>query len=169
MSQNRRKHKRFSATAFLNRKVRLSPLPPFFGEVTEGRLIDLSGGGLALDLDKIIPQGTNLHLEITFPDRSKIDCDVQVRHLAPWNGRHLHGFEFLNLPSVIAERIDRMSNDYIDCETRIVNEATEVCRSECAFFSICNKPEKVSPIFNPDVILELAFRSLDDSPLAHHP
>ncbi len=131
----------------------------------DGRLIDLSSGGMALALETTIPEGTNLHIEMTFPDRSKIDCDGQIRHMVEFNGRYLHGFEFMNLPAAVGERIERMSADYIDCETRIVNQATEVCRSECAFFNLCTKEERVSPLVESEVILELALRALDDSPL----
>jgi c-di-GMP-binding flagellar brake protein YcgR len=157
---NRRRHKRFSATAFLNKPVRVAPLLPYFAEPINGRLIDLSAGGMSIFIEMRIPQGTTIHLEATFPDHSKIECDAQVIHAIPRNGSILHGFEFLNLSVPLGERIERMSMDYIDCETRIESKKTEVCRSDCAFFSLCTKSEKVSPVLDSKGILELSFTSI---------
>lgn len=165
MTTNRRRYKRFSATAFLNKPVIIAPLLPYFGEPIEGKLIDLSAGGMSIYIDMVIPQGTNVHIEALFADRFKIDCDAQIKHVIPRNRSFLHGFEFLNLSVPVGERIQKMSMDYIDCETRIDNKMTEVCQSNCAFFSLCNKPERLNPVMETKFFLELAFKELDKSTL----
>lgn len=163
--QNRRKYTRFSATAFLNRPVLLSPLPPFFGHRVKGKLIDLSAGGMAILIDEIIPQGSKLNLLGTFPDRFKIECIVDVKHVIPRNSKFVHGIEFLNLPALTVEKIEKMSADYIDCENRIAAKISDVCKTDCAFFTLCIKTQKINPVFDPNLVLELAFKSLEDSPL----
>lgn len=169
MQKERRNHKRFSATAFLNMPVHLSPLPPYFGHTLKGRLIDLSAGGIAISIDELIPQGTFLNLKITFPDHSVIESVVSAKHVLP-RGRHfLHGFEFLTVPSAIAERIEQMSTDYINCESRIQNNMEDICRTDCAFFKMCNKKEKMDPVVDMDRTIDLAFKELKDYAPASSP
>jgi hypothetical protein len=158
--ENRRRHKRFSATAFLNRPILLLPLPPYFGHAVKGKLIDLSAGGMAILIDEMIPMGTNLSLMATFPDGFKIECAVQVKHQIPREEKYIHGFEFLNLAPVTMEKIEKMSSDYIDCESRIAAHAQEICRTHCAFFTMCNKPEKLDLTFEPSKVLELQFKPI---------
>jgi c-di-GMP-binding flagellar brake protein YcgR len=156
MSGERRKHARFTATAFINRPVYLTPLPPYFGHPVKGKLIDLSAGGMAILINEMIPQETLLNLKITFPDHSAIDSIVKVRRVAERGRSHLHGIEFLTLPVEMAEKIQRMSSDYINCETRIQQGLKEVCQTDCAFFTMCGKKEKLNPVVNVDA-LSLSF------------
>jgi hypothetical protein len=162
MKDERRKHKRFSATAFLNKTVHLTPLPPYFGHAVKGKLIDLSAGGMAILINELVPQETFLNLTITFPDRSAVDSIVKVKRVFPKGRAFLHGLEFLTLSPAMVERIDRMSSDYIDCETRIANQATDVCRTNCAFFTMCTKEQKIDAVLNVDDGLALAFQVLKD-------
>ena len=152
MSGERRKHPRFSATAFLNRPVYLTPLPPYFGHPVKGKLIDLSAGGMAILITELIPQETMLNLKITFPDQSVIDSLIKVRRVAERGRSHVHGIEFLTLPAEMAEKIQKMSNDYVNCESRIQSGARDVCRTDCAFFTMCNKKEKLNPVVNVNAL-----------------
>jgi len=117
-------------------------------------------------IDEIIPQKSKLDLELKFPDGSIIHCIIEVKHVLPREKKFLHGIEFLTLPSYLAQKIDKLSNDYIDCETRIQEKAAEICRSDCSFFNLCQKPQRREPpIFDVNTALELAFNSLKDSSL----
>jgi hypothetical protein len=162
MSSERRKHTRFSATAFLNKPVYLTPLPPYFGHPVKGKLIDLSAGGMAILINEMIPQETMLNLKITFPDHSVIDSIVKVRRVAERGRSHLHGIEFLTLGAEMAEKIEKMSSDYINCETRIRSGQKEVCRTDCSFFTMCGKKEKLNPVVNVDA-LALSFEPVPDN------
>jgi hypothetical protein len=159
MSSERRKHTRFSATAFLNRPVYLTPLPPYFGHPVKGKLIDLSAGGMAILINEMIPQETLLNLKITFPDHSVIDSIVKVRRVSEKGRSHVHGIEFLTLTADMAEKIEKMSSDYINCETRIHAGQKEVCHTNCAFFTMCGKKEKLNPVVNIDA-LALTFETV---------
>ena len=156
MNVYKRKHKRFSATAFLNKPVNLQPLPPFFGTPLKGEMIDLSAGGMAILMQEIIPQKTKLGLSITFPDKSVLDCKMEVKRVVPNGKKYLIGFEFLNISSDWEEKIERMSSNYIDCESRIQKQETDVCHSECSFYPMCKKEQRHEPVLNIDAALEMA-------------
>jgi len=152
MGSERRKHTRFSATAFLNRPVYLTPLPPYFGHPVKGKLIDLSAGGMAILINEMIPQETLLNLKITFPDHSVIDSIVKVRRVSERGRNHVHGIEFLTITADMKEKIEKLSSDYINCETRIQSGCKDVCQTNCAFFSMCGKKEKLNPVVNIDAL-----------------
>jgi PilZ domain len=162
---NKRKYKRFSATAFLNKPVNLQPLPPFFGDPIKGHMIDLSAGGMAILMNEIIPQKTKLSIGITFPNQTPLQCKAEVKRVVPRGKKYLIGFEFLNLPTEWVDKIERMSTDYIDCESRIQKGETEVCETNCSFFSMCNKVQRREPLVEVDVALEMAFKMLDQFPM----
>src|SRR4051812_43514428 len=94
MGMERRKYTRFSATAFLNRPISLSPMPPFIGKSIRGKLIDLSAGGLALLIPQIIPLGTKVNMKLTFPDQTLLECKAEIRHMLPRERNYLHGLQF---------------------------------------------------------------------------
>ncbi len=161
-TKERRRHKRFSATAFLNRTIHLWPLPPYFGHDIKGKLIDLSGGGISILIGELIPQGTFLNMKMTFPDHTVMESIVSTKHVFPRGKQFLHGFEFLTLTPLMAEKISKMSSDYIDCEARIKAQAKEVCLSNCAFFTMCNKEEKINLVTELETTLDLAFQEVKD-------
>jgi c-di-GMP-binding flagellar brake protein YcgR len=163
MEQERRRYKRFTATAFLRMPVRLAPVPPFFGRPVKGRLIDLSAGGMALLIDEVIPLNTRLKTVIVFPDQTQLNATALVRRLLPKEKKYMIGLEFQFIDSEMQAKIDRMSTDYIDCEARIREKKQEVCRTNCAFYSLCNKKEKLDPVVNVDVALEVAFQVLEET------
>lgn len=166
MSEERRRYKRFTATAFLRMPVHLGPVPPFFGSPVKGRLIDLSAGGMALLIDEVIPLNTKLKIVIGFPNQWKIEGTAQVRRLVPMKNKYMIGLEFHVLPEGVQERINKMSTDYIDCEARIQEKKKDVCKIDCAFFSMCTKKQKLEPIVNLDVALEVAFQVLQESSIS---
>jgi hypothetical protein len=155
----RRKHTRFSATAFLNRPVALTPMPPYIGKNIRGKLIDLSAGGLALLIPQIIPLGTKIHIKLTFPDQTLLECDGDIRHMSPRDRNYLHGLQFDAVDADIAARIERMSADYIDCEQRIANNFLTPCvGQQCAFFTMCTKAERTEHFLNheEDLLLSIS-------------
>jgi hypothetical protein len=106
-----------------------------------------------------------LNLLLTFPDHSKLNTIVNVRHVIPRGRLFMHGIEFLDPPMLMTERITKMSNDYIDCDARIQSKATEICKTDCAFFTMCTKEQRIDPVFDPKMSLEIAFQQLEKSAL----
>ena len=79
--------------------------------------------------------------------------------------KFLHGIEFLDLSDEMKNRIELMSQSYIDCEARIEDNQPEICRADCPFYSMCVKSEKRPPINDPHVLLELVFKRLEETPI----
>ncbi|MFN0118264.1 MAG: PilZ domain-containing protein [Elusimicrobiota bacterium] len=138
----KRKHKRFAATAFLNTPVYITPLPPFFGSTLKGKLIDLSAGGMSVNINGYLPQNTLLHLALQFSDGTLIEAIVELRHFRPNGKKTLYGFEFIKIDSKLSDKINQMSSEFIDCENRIQKQESNICRNSCAFFSLCSKEQK---------------------------
>lgn len=164
----KRKHQRFSATAFLNMPIELNALPPFFSHSVKGKLIDLSAGGMAILINEVIPMGTKLDLKVRFPDHSYLESIILVKRVVPRSRKFLIGIEFLTVPGFMEKKIEKMSADYIDCESRINEGSTEICRVDCAFFTMCKKKERVDPVVDLDKMLEITFEQLTakDKPIA---
>jgi hypothetical protein len=97
-------------------------------------------------------------LAVRFPDGMKIESVVRVSRVMPKGRKYLHGIEFLNLQEAMVARIDQMSSDYINCESRIAENAPEVCTEGCSFFTMCAKPQKKEPAVQENVALELEFK-----------
>jgi hypothetical protein len=70
----------------------------------------------------------------------------------------LHGLQFEAVNAEIANRIDQMSADYIDCEQRIVNNHLTPCvGNACKFFSMCTKKERTDHFLRNEGDLLLSF------------
>jgi|GEM_PF-5019978 len=155
---DRRKFLRFRSTVFSGIQVHLSPLPPFFGVNVDGILIDLSAGGMALQIPELIPDKTKLQLELMFPDHSVLRSNVNIRRVQKTKTGFLIGIEFLDLPDFMAKKINRMSRDFLDCESRIKARAASICLPECAFFSMCDKTQKKDLVKNMDASIHIKFK-----------
>jgi len=159
----KRRNRRMAATPFIDIPVHVAPLLPFFSHVAKGKLIDLSAGGMAVAISESIPQGTKVELGIIFPDKSLLTCLAQITRVIPRGKNALHGVEFLNLNQEWAAKIEKMSSDYFDCESRIHNGEPEPCLVDCSFYGICSKPQKRELLLDPEISLDITFRNLQVS------
>jgi len=139
---DRRKYQRFSSRVFQGVDVVISPMPPFFGDTLRGYLVDLSAGGMAFNLPELIPKKNNLIIHAVFPDKTEINTTGRISRSVKKKDGCLIGLEFFDLPDFIKTKIERMTVDYLDCEKRILYQKEEICRLDCAFFSLCKKPYK---------------------------
>lgn len=142
VQQEMRKHRRVGSNAFEGIPVVLTPAPPFFGEPVDGKMVDLSGGGLAVLLKEAVPVKTKLKLWMVVTGREAITCTVSVRRVSAKGGAYLTGLQFLDLNEVVAADLAKLSGDYDACEERIREEQTPVCVPTCAFLTLCDKPQK---------------------------
>jgi len=144
VQQEMRKHRRVGSGAFEGIPVVLKPAPPFFGEPVEGKMVDLSGGGLAVLLKEAMPVKTKLKLWMVITGREAITCTVSVRRVSAKDGAYLTGLQFLDMAEDVATDLAKLSSDYDACEVRIRQEETPVCVPTCAFLALCDKPQKLS-------------------------
>jgi len=158
--EDQRRYPRFKSSAFLGVPVQVKPLPPFFGNPTKGQLVDLSAGGMAVLIEEMIPKDTKLQLELTFPDHSVLESKVRICYAVGKEGGFLIGLEFKEIPDFMREKISRMTGDFLDCEKRIRLEEKKLCRLECAFFNICDKPQKTKMQKELDTTLHMKLEEL---------
>jgi hypothetical protein len=81
----------------------------------------------------------------------------------------VHGIEFLTLSIAMVDRVERMSTDYMNCELRIRGGAREACRTDCAFYTMCTKKEKLEIMTSLDRTLNLNFQPVTDPKIARPP
>jgi len=161
----RREHARFQSNAFLGVPLFLTPLPPFFGSPIDGQVIDLSGGGMAVLIKEMLPIQTRMSMELKFPSGMILSCLVIARRTSACTGGFLTGLQFLDLPTDLVSKIDQMAQDYNECDKRIEINETPICINECAFFSICDKPQKRAMVRNNalEMILKIQDQKTDPS------
>lgn len=138
-----RKYQRFSSPEMANAQVNLKTIPPAVEKSYEGRLLNISAGGMALLMDQKLEPGVFLALNLRFMDGSEIETLVQIRHAVPKEKEFIHGFQFISIPSFISEKMATIAKDYNACEDRIQKQDPEICRSNCSFHSMCTKPQRI--------------------------
>ncbi len=158
---DQRRFPRFQSSAFQGVPVRLKPLPPFFGEPTQGKLLDLSAGGMAILIEETIPKDAKLKLELTFPDHSILESNIRVCYSKAEKKEFLIGLEFLDIPDFMRNKISRMSEDFLGCENRIKKNAINICQLDCAFFSICDKHQKTKLEKELDITLQMKLNQIE--------
>ncbi len=142
--EEQRKYRRVRSSAFQGVPVVLEPAPPFFGSPVEGKMADLSGGGVAVILKEAILVKTKMKLWMVLPDREAISCTVSVRRVSPVKAGFLTGLQFLDMADPAASALVSISTDYDACEVRIRHETPPICVRSCSFFTYCDKPQKQS-------------------------
>lgn len=140
----RRRYLRFPIMYNLDLHVYVRLLPYYRSEEIEGKLDNLSAGGLALRIPKFIPEKNFMYIQVTLPGGLCITCHCEVKHTKKINEHeHRAGLEFLDLPSELKEIILTMSKKYIECGEKIKQLKKTDCTPHCTAHSICNRHEKV--------------------------
>lgn len=137
-----RQYERFMVPEMLKMTVSICPLSPTTGETHEGKLLNVSAGGMALLLPKKLPELTYWALRIAFADHSEIETVVQIRHSMPQKDQFIHGFQFVDIPSYLGGQVETFARDFSACEERIKAAAPDICRVDCTLFAHCSKPQK---------------------------
>lgn len=113
-------------------------------------------------VERLIPQGHQYWMTLAFPDRSVLETPIEIRHVLPRGQAYLIGVEFLKIPDYMRKKVEAMSTDYLECEERISAHIKNVCLTDCAFFTMCNKPQKTEPVINVDLALQMTLREMGD-------
>lgn len=146
-----RQYERYIVPEMVKMAVSLSPLSPAQGETHEGKLLNVSMGGMALLLPKRLPDMTYWALRISIANQSEIETVVQIRHSMPQKDMFVHGIQFVDIPSYLGTQVENFSRDFFSCEDRLkaatkaadaVKAAAEICRLDCGLFTYCTKPQK---------------------------
>ncbi len=139
-ANERRKHVRFPVMKNIAKPVEL-----MIGESTvpvPAILMDLSLGGMGLLTLVSIKTGTKLATKINLPgfQTNSIDCRI-VWDVCKESTFRI-GINFVKLENTDFKKIETMSRDYADCETRIAGTEKHVCKTECHYKPLCEKKQK---------------------------
>ena len=76
---------------------------------------DVSQGGIRVNTDEALSEGTRLEIEMFLPDGSSLTVDVRVawiRELAGEDSRYEAGLEFLAMDPIRAAQLERCLKDF---------------------------------------------------------
>lgn len=137
-----RQFERFTLPELMKMSVTISPLSPSSAEPVEGKLLNISLGGMALLLPVKLPELTYWALRIGLGDHSEVETLVQIRHSIPQQDQFVHGFQFVSIPSFLGERVEIFARDFASCEERIKISSPDVCQPTCSMLDTCTKPQR---------------------------
>ena len=147
--QERRRHPRFPVAHNLAQVVSLavkSAKDPSHQKTinTAGAVIsDISAGGLALLTPTELPVGTEFEIVISLPSlkTKPIKCRV-VRNTSKYDLNKI-GIEFTDISPDDKTHINRIAEDYINCEVKLDLGVKDVCFKECHYYRLCAKDVKI--------------------------
>jgi len=138
-ASEKRKSNRFSVIQEIGEPVKIS-LPQ---DEVSGAIMDLSVSGVALLTSADIPIGTILKFAIDIPGLKTQAISGKVSRNEVKGNLRLIGVEINDISNEDIYAIGKMAGDFNDCENKIALGAPDVCFKECAYYQLCEKPEKI--------------------------
>lgn len=140
----KRRYFRFPLMSHLNLKVFIRILPYYRAEELESKLENLSAGGMALRIPKILSEKNFIYLQVILPNKLCIACHGEVIYCKRINPHECRiGVQFLDLPSELKDLILYMSTEYIACGRAAKQKPRSHCSIHCSAYAICNRHEKI--------------------------
>jgi hypothetical protein len=109
-------------------------------------LSDLSAGGMRLLTFFMPPCREKINMVINLGNY-KIPIKGKIAWLKQKENVYMIGISFYKISKENQNRINRMANDYLDCDIRISLKLPDVCSEKCKAHILCNKPQKVEEYF----------------------
>ena len=105
-------------------------------------LTNLSAGGMSLLMFLEPPHARKFDMVLSLPGLSHVPIEAKVVRVLPKGQTYNVGIEFTKISKKHQNLILSMSQDHLDCETRIMLKLPEVCVKTCTFNALCGKPQK---------------------------
>ena len=138
----KRRYKRLPILSRLVRPVMITL--PGLKKPVPGIVGDLSAGGLSINTFVEMPVGRDLELTIDLGVFRAEGVAGRVVRLVRRGGAFQIGIEFTGLDRPLADRINRLAEDFDACELRWVRSADEICLSDCTYHPFCTKSVKTN-------------------------
>lgn len=110
-------------------------------------LTNISSGGMALiafGAKETFKQSTKIQMVFDLPGLAKAKINGKIVHVESKKEMQTLGVKFLNLAQTLKNKITKMANDYMDCESRLAFNVPDVCIGQsCHYFGLCKKPQKL--------------------------
>ncbi len=141
--KERRRHIRFPLAHDVGRIVTLDIKTQNSFRHDEAVIIDISSGGIALLTSADLKIGTEFKMSIQLPSINidSIECIVVRVENKPDINKV--GIRFLKISNKDREHLNKIAQDYSDCETKLLLGLSDVCFKKCHYYTVCNKDAKV--------------------------
>jgi hypothetical protein len=110
-------------------------------------LSDLSAGGMRLITFLEPPHAKEINMVLNLGSY-KIAAKGKIAWLKQKENVFMIGISFNEISKENQNIINKMANDYLDCDIRISLKLPDVCSEKCRAHILCNKPQKVEEFFN---------------------
>jgi hypothetical protein len=144
--KERRKHRRFPAMHNLLKPIDLIFEPPATFTSVPAILLDLSAGGLGMLTFVPIEAGTEINAQVDFKGLNIPSIQGKVVSVIAKGESWRISVRFKNMENPLTEKLNKMAEDYNDCETKIALGAKDVCFDKCLYFKICEKQYKLGSV-----------------------
>lgn len=141
--KERRQHIRFPVAHNVGQVVTLDIKTNKDFRHDEAVIIDLSAGGVAILTAADIPVGAEFKLSFQLPSLhiKSIKCiAVRVEKKTDINKV---GIKFIEISPKDRKHLNKIAQDYSDCETKLFLGLTDVCFKKCHYFPLCDKDVKI--------------------------
>lgn len=142
MNQDRRKHKRFPVLENIAKSIELF-IPEKSSYGLPAILLDLSRSGVGLLTFTPIKVGTILNIDIDLIELHIHNLKGKVVWMKNIQQTYRIGVKFLEIEEKIAKKIDKIAQDYTDCEIKLSLGVKDVCFKKCNYYTLCNKKYKL--------------------------
>ncbi len=104
-------------------------------------LTNLSAGGMSLVMFAEPPHVKRLEMVLSLPGL-EVPLEAKVVRVTEKGQTYNVGISFVKISKKHQAQINRMAQDYGDCQTRVALNLPEACAPDCAFNALCMKPQK---------------------------
>ena len=106
-------------------------------------LTDLSCSGMSLTVFAHVSGDTRLKIILNVPGLEGLELQGHVAWTHSKGDTTNVGVQFRHVSQEDAKRINKMAEDYQDCELKISFGLKDVCFRECAYWPLCEKTVKL--------------------------
>lgn len=142
MKPDKRSHKRFPVLKDMAEPVDLVLMEENPREVP-AVLTNLSAGGMALIVFAHVTGGAKLKIVLDVHGLEGVELNGRVAWTQPKGDTTAIGVRFDHLASATVQQINRMAEEFQDCELKISFGLKDVCFRACAYWALCAKPLKL--------------------------
>lgn len=137
--QERRSEKRFPVLQDLDIPITLEL---HGNQEVEGILLNLSATGIGLIAFTTLKVGLKVNLSLNLGDLLIKNLHGKVI----WCKTHKNviriGIHFTKIDKVLAREIQKIAEDYTDCEIKLTLGVKDICFTECKYYNFCTKKVK---------------------------
>ena len=111
-------------------------------------LTNISAGGMSLVTFSKPPEARSFEMDLHLPGLNHIAIEAKISWMHEKGATYAVGMSFVKISKKDVACLQKMAQDFVDCETRIGMKLPEPCAPDCTFNLLCKKPQK-APNYPP--------------------